>query len=324
MGFAAELHKRFITWALRAGAPEAMPIVLVQRRVYVLPTRAGLAYAAALAVMLTGAINYNLSLGYALVFLLGGLGVVAILHTFRNLAGLVVDIGRAEAVFTGETAVFRIVLSGKIERCAVRLWVADGNKTGTEAIVDLYAGESTEACLKLPAEQRGWLTLSRIGLETCYPLGLIRAWAYCAPDFRCLVYPRPARHAPPPPLTGGAIGSQFRDSPGSDDFHGLRGHQAADPPRHVAWKAAARREPDAPLLTKQFAGAAGLPVWLDWQALTGFDVEQRLAVLTRWALDAHAAGLSWGLRLPGVDLAPATGAEHLHAALRALALHGSQ
>ncbi|MCZ7653204.1 MAG: hypothetical protein M5R42_01390 [Rhodocyclaceae bacterium] len=35
--------------------------------------------------MLIRAINYNLSLGYALIFLLAGLGLVALLRTFRNL-----------------------------------------------------------------------------------------------------------------------------------------------------------------------------------------------------------------------------------------------
>jgi len=80
------LHQNFVRWALRVRSPEPSPVVLVQRRVYVLPSRAGLAYAAAVAVILLGAMNYNLSLGHALVFLLAGLGVVNILHTFRNLA----------------------------------------------------------------------------------------------------------------------------------------------------------------------------------------------------------------------------------------------
>ena len=79
------LHEAFVRWALRVRPPEAAPIVLTPRRVYVLPTRAGLAYAFALGVILLGAMNYNLSLGHALVFLLAGLGIVAILHTFRNL-----------------------------------------------------------------------------------------------------------------------------------------------------------------------------------------------------------------------------------------------
>ena len=64
---------------------------------FVLPTRAGLAYLVALVVMLIGAINYPLSLGYALVFLLGGLGVSTILNTFRNLAHLRITTGRCLA-----------------------------------------------------------------------------------------------------------------------------------------------------------------------------------------------------------------------------------
>ena len=51
------------------------PLVLGQRRVFILPTRAGLLFAATLATMLLGAINYSLALGHALVFLLAGLGV---------------------------------------------------------------------------------------------------------------------------------------------------------------------------------------------------------------------------------------------------------
>ena len=44
--------------------PEPGTIFLLQKRVYILPTRPGLTYALALAVMLIGSINYNLSLFY--------------------------------------------------------------------------------------------------------------------------------------------------------------------------------------------------------------------------------------------------------------------
>ncbi len=63
-------------------------------------------------------------------------------------------------------------------------------------------------------------------------------------------------------------------------------------------------------------------IWLDWHALSGTtDSEQRLSILARWMLDANAAGLAWGLRLPAVQLAPDNGPGHLAAGLRALALH---
>jgi hypothetical protein len=91
------LHENFVRWAMRVRPPEPAPIVLSQRRVYVLPTPAGVAYTMALCVILLGAMNYNLSLGHALVFLLAGLGIVAILHTFRNLSSRCVP--AAESVF---------------------------------------------------------------------------------------------------------------------------------------------------------------------------------------------------------------------------------
>ena len=106
----SRLHEAFVRWALRTRPPEPSPVVLSQRRVYVLPTRAGVGFAITLVVILLGAMNYNLGLGYALVFLLAGLGVVTILHTFRNLAQLSISPGRVEPVFAGDPAHFEIVL----------------------------------------------------------------------------------------------------------------------------------------------------------------------------------------------------------------------
>ncbi len=320
MQLKAFLHERFIRWALRVRPPEPAPIILGHRRVYVLPTRAGLGFVAVLLVMLIGAINYSLSLGHALVFLLAGLGLTAILHTFRNLAGLSISPGRVAPIFAGDTARFPLILRGEHEHRALRLWLPDGG----EATMELTVDDSAEACLPLKSEHRGWLVLPRVGIETRYPLGLIRAWSYCAPTSRCLVFPRPATNPPPLPWGDGEVGGGGGHGRGSDDFAGLRGHQPADPPRHVAWKSVARQGATAPLLTKQFDGSAMTRIWLDWEALPGLEAERRLSILTRWALDAHGAGLAWGLRLPGRTLNPAPGTAHLHATLKALALHGRQ
>lgn len=207
MRLTVTLRETFIAWALRVRPPEPVPVVLGQRRVYVLPTRAGLGYAAALLVMLLGAINYNLSLGYVLTFLLAGLGVTAILHTFRNLVRLTITPGRAPAVFAGDTASFHLTLrgvGGPVDRRAIRLWLPGGEDT----VVDVAGGDSTDARLRLATDRRGWRILPTIGLETTYPLGLVRAWAYCAPDFRCLVYPQPSATAPPLPYDAGETGER--------------------------------------------------------------------------------------------------------------------
>ena len=321
MNLATSLQQGFYRWALRGKAPEPVPVILTRKRVFVLPTRFGLAYCGLLLVMLIGAINYNLSLAYALVFLLAGLGVVCIFHTFRNLARLRITPGRTPPTFAGDAAQFTLLLvnpDGR-PRPAVRV-----NLPGQRPQrVDLGARDNCAVRLSLPAPRRGWLDMPRVRLATTYPLGMIRAWAYAAPALRCLVYPAP--HQAPAPLTArpeedsGSLGR----SAGLEDFAGLRKHQAAEPLRHVAWKAAAQRE-QGPLLTKVFDGGQAQTLWLDYAALPpGSDVETRLSLLSRAVCDAAASGACWGLRLPTQTLAPASGDEHFHACLTALALYGS-
>jgi uncharacterized protein (DUF58 family) len=315
------LHETFVRWALRVRPPEPAPIILTQRRVYVLPTRAGLAYAAALGVILLGAMNYNLSLGHALVFLLAGLGIVAILHTFRNLVHIALRPGRCEPVFAGSPAQFSLVLENHRPDARTSLRLSIGDQDAVEVDIDARAGKV--ATLGYPATRRGWLPLPRVTIETTWPLGLVRAWSYAAPELACLVYPAPAGKAPPLPWGGDSAQGSTRDGRGADDFSGLRRHQVADAPRHVAWKAVARQQ-DGPLLTKLFSGAAAQQIWLDWNALpAATDSEQRLSILARWMLDADAAGLAWGLRLPALQLAPDNGQEQLAAGLRALALYNN-
>jgi uncharacterized protein (DUF58 family) len=320
MNIAATLQELFYRWALRGRPPETSPVVLTQRRVYTLPTRQGLAFAVALLTMLVGAINYNLSLGYALVFLLAGLGISAILHTFRNLAQLRIMPGRSAPVFAGEQAGFSLLLQNlrDEERPAIRI-----NLPGQPIVeVTLPAQSSGEVRLSMPTTSRGWLALPRVTLATTYPLGIIRAWGYAAPDQRCLVYPAPATRFTAPPSTPGESGGATHLATGLEDFAGLRKHQPADPPRHVAWKAVARQDGEE-LLTKQFTGAAAQSLWFDWAALPAkLDTEARLSLLTRWICDAHGAGLTWGLRLPDGACGPAGDDVHYHACLKRLALYG--
>ncbi|HYT47989.1 MAG TPA: DUF58 domain-containing protein, partial [Burkholderiales bacterium] len=152
-----------------------------------------------------------------------------------------------------------------------------------------------------------------------FPLGLFRAWSHVEPDARCLVYPRPER-APLPPYSGEAAAGALRSpTPGNDDFSGLRGYQLSDSPRHVAWKAVARSHD---MLTKQFTGEAAAELWLDWRLLpAAMALENRLSRLAGWVLAAERSGIVYGLRLPGVELAPARGDAHRADCLQALALY---
>jgi len=119
----AALRNHLYNWLFQIRGPHVGPIVLVQRRVFILPTRHGLLFAGVLLLMLVGSINYALSLGFVLTFLLVGLGLNAMIYTFRNLARLSVSGGRVQPVFVGDTASFPVHLEnpGHISRHAIGL-----------------------------------------------------------------------------------------------------------------------------------------------------------------------------------------------------------
>jgi len=318
IGRLLERHPRFSNWLYGFTPPERGIVVLVHRRVYIVPARLGFYFGATLVVLLVGSINYSLSLGFALTFLLAGLGLAAMVHTARNLARIALSTGRVEPVFAGESAQFRLYLDGRaaFDRPSI---LARHVGSGSQLVVDVPPLGVAEVVLAVPAPRRGWVALGRVMLESRFPLGLFRAWSYIEPDARCLVYPRPER-SPLPPYTGeAAAGALHAPTPGSDDFAGLRGYQRSDSPRHIAWKAVARSDE---LLTKQFAGDAAAELWLDARLLPGgLTLEQRLSRLAGWVLAADRAGAHYGLRLPGVELAPGRGDAHRTACLQALALY---
>ena len=311
-----QLLKPFWTWLFRLHGPERGEVVLVQRRIFILPTPAGLGFAAVLLLMLTGSINYALSLGFILTFLLGGLAIVAMLHTFRNLAGLRVTAGKTEPVFAGDLARFPITLRNPTRTPRFGLVIARDRQD--HDIVDVPAEGASVATASIRAERRGLLYPGRLTLYTRYPIALYRGWSYVELDTHCVVYPRPAPAGVPlPPLqAGGAEGAGHGE--GHDDFAGLRAYHPGDSPRHIAWKTAAREQV---LLTKQFAGYAPAQVWLSLDsAPSHLALEDKLSRLARWVLDADAAGIAYGLALPNATINAATGVGHRERCLHALAL----
>jgi uncharacterized protein (DUF58 family) len=317
IGALLDRHPRLANRIYGFTPPEAGTVLLVHRRVYIVPTRLGWLFALTLLILLIGSINYSLSLGFVLTFLLGGMALAGLVHTARNRARLGVSVGRAEPVFVGEAAQFRLYLDGRVafDRPAI---LARHVKSGAQLVVDVPARGLAEVVLGVPAQRRGWRPLGRVMLETRFPLGIFRAWSYVEPDARCLVYPRPERSPLPAPSAEAASGGARSPVPGNDDYAGLRTYQLSDSPRHVAWKAVARSED---MLTKQFTGEAAAELWLDWRLLpAGLGVEERLSRLAGWVLAADRAGTQYGLRLPGVELGPGRGDRHRAACLQALAL----
>lgn len=301
---------------------ESGEVLLIQRRVFILPTRAGLLLAAMLVCLLLGSINYSLGLGYALTFMVVGIAWVGMFHTFRNLAHLHLRAARAEPVFCGAIAEYRVVLAnrGKLDRYAISL-VAD--PTLAPVLVDVMAGAEQVVALPVRATRRGDLPMPRVVLETRFPLGLWRAWSYWQPALDCLVWPQPlAVELPLPALQSGTSSGDGQGGPGSDDFAGIRPYAAGDAPRHIAWKAMARN-PEGQRLTKLFEGGTPTELWLDLTVVpTHYGIETALSLLTRWVLEAEARQLRYGVRLGAQTSGLGHGEGHRDRCLTLLARHG--
>lgn len=322
------MHFSLTRYLSRPHAPEAGSVTPKQSRIYILPTSHGVIFGLLLFLMLTGSINYNLSLGYILTFLLGTMSIVSIWHTYRNLAGLTLHSGKPDAVFAGQEACFPVHIhhAGNVSRYSIALQLAD-HPDIMPRYHDVPANETAFSAsrydIRLPATARGLLSPGRIMLSTTFPSGLFRAWSYVNTDTYCIVYPEPepADSTPLPSSLHQGTGNHASHTTGTDDFAGLRPYHAGDSSRHIAWKLLAREQA---LQTKQFSHHDQHELWLDWHdpllAAHATDTEARLSRLTRWILDAEARQLHYGLRLPAYTLPPGCGITHRHQCLTTLAL----
>jgi uncharacterized protein (DUF58 family) len=300
----------------RIDAADRGPIVLRHRRIYILPTRRGLALIATLAIMLLTSMNYALSLGHALTFLVAGLVAAALLQTYRNLAGIAASPLAAGEAFVGGALAFTLSLANA---GAERRGIMVAAPSGPSLRVDLPAGATRPVQLSVPATRRGRVALGRVTVSTDFPLGLWRGWAYVHFPLAGIAYPAP--EAPPPPLPQGLEGSDLRRSARAADTElaGLRDYHAGDALNRIAWKAVAR---GAGWYTKQFEGSGGRgALELNWAELPPrLDVEARLSRLCAWILAAERETRPFSLTLPGTELVSGSGAGQRRAALTALAL----
>jgi len=221
-----------------------------------------------------------------------------------------------EPPYAGQAAGFRLNLSNPSQ--VPRMDIETGNLAGGGDSVTVPAAADASVRLALPTTRRGRVRLSRCEIATRYPFGLFRAWAVLHPEQDCLVYPKPAPDAPPPPHAPGSDGSG-EATHGDDDFAGLKDYHPGDSPRRIAWKALAR---GGELLVKEFAGAAAPAPIFDLDLAPGADLEARLSLLTRWIVDAHGRGEAFGLRLRDLEFAPQPGETQRRRCLAALAEFG--
>lgn len=325
---ATGIGAQFGRWLDRRIPPQSR-VTLTQRNIFIFPTRTAITFAVLLFLLLLGAINYQNSLIYGVAFLLGSLFLVTILHTFRNLSGITLELLDSRPGFVGEDIEFNLRLTQPAGRArqgiqagwpgGVKQWVEMGAQRAKDQTPSA-TGDVANVRLFVAAEQRGWFTPGRLLVETRYPLGLLRAWTWVDLNAKALVYPRPIFVPMPEAELEHMDDGEVADHVGSDDFNALRDYQPGDSVRHILWRRYARTDE---LVLKEYTGYVEPRTRFTLEQGSG-DVEQRLSQLTGWVVNAARSGQEFALSLPGSSLDSGMGEGHVAAALESLALFGKQ
>ncbi|RBW47727.1 DUF58 domain-containing protein [Psychromonas sp. B3M02] len=307
------LQALFFSW-VDIRNPVATTVALNRRNLYIFPSLTGLCVFTLSSILWLLGTSYQNNLVLALSYLLVSLMMVAIFHTYANLAGLTIKVLGVKPVFANETAYFSLQLSAAqhkhYENLTIRWW------QGEAACFDLQPGQVLPIQVALDAQKRGILTPGKLLIESRFPLGVIRCWTWVNLQTSAVVFPRPLKVPFPVQLGCGNAGEHGTGGQGMEDFDGLKVYRPGDPIKHIAWKHYAREKG---LYSKQYSAQLHQDCWLDWQDFAHFEVEQRLSAICYWVLHFERTQQPYGLIMPDTQIKPAIGEQHRLTVLTLLA-----
>jgi uncharacterized protein (DUF58 family) len=304
-------------WIRKRQGPDSLPLTLSGRRLYILPTRAGVGFGLLLALMLVAGLNYANSTALFLTFLLAGFMLVTMHQCHRNLLGAQLVAATAQPTFAQRSGTLSLTFENAAAAARFRIAAGVGDEPTSPA--DLPPQGRGRIELPVPAPKRGLVPIDRLHLITTYPFGLFRTWTWVHAPIEMLVYPHPHGSLPMPAHYGSKAGVRSVTNTGSDEWLGLRPFRDGDSPRQVDWKAYAR---EAPLLVKEYSASGAELRMFDFGSLGNLALEAKLEQLARWVVDAEGSGERYGLTLPNSYIKPDRGPEHRHRCLAALAMFG--
>lgn len=314
---------------LRHAADDKLPLQMTHDRIYILPTARGWVYVMTLLIMLVTSINYALSLGYALCFLLTGLFSATLMATYKNIAGIRLERVTSQTGVAGADTEFALTLGNARRRHCHALLLQNDSGQRTTAVVPSEG--SVRVQLRVPTTTRGWQPLGRVTLSSEYPLGLWNAWGYMHAPSHSLIWPKPETAAPaiPAPRTSSSdaaekVGVSISNQQNQGEFSALRDYREGDSITAIAWKQTARGQG---LMAREFEESASTKVTLDWQDCSGASgTEEKISRLAAWCYECSTKGIDYSLRLPEnlsiVKEAKDSALHHHSNCMKALALHG--
>lgn len=281
-------------------------------KVYIIPTKFGMAlFFSVLFMLMTGA-AYGNNLVNLLGFFLAAIGFVTMIQTHNNIRGVRVSSAKMESGYAGVPLRLSTIIESNdnldhfnIEADALNFKA----QPRLEFSPTLFSRSRTKLATSFRFDERGEHHLKRVKLSSVYPLGLFYAWSLHKVDENFYVYPAPSGSSElplPKSLQYSESGAKLQLA--GEDYREHRLYQPTDSARHVDWRAYARGRP---LLTKRFDESGPEAIVLSFNQTPKGDLEQRLSQLSLWIELAHRSQRSFALHLPDQQID--FGRDNLHA-----------
>ncbi len=326
--------------------PAAMQHHLNHHNIFIFPAKFGLLFLSLCVLLFLLGTNYQNNLMLLLCYFLLAIFLVNLLASYINFARIDLQIGKCPEVFVGDNLHIPLWLNannddtspvnGLLHFKFQAIKHKSSKKTKTQhdqpsTLVDADAF-SNPINLSQKCQQRGKLTLSRVTVESFYPLGLYRCWTHLAFTHQITVFPKPlpceiqlhvSEHN-----SAKKSGETTNEQAGHDDFSHLKAYQIGEPLNHVAWKQLAKGRG---MVSKQFSSIGNHIGWLKLSAeyknktLSHPSMELEIALdkelgkLCYQVIELSRTQRTFGLDLGAQCIAPNSGAGHRLACLHALA-----
>jgi len=297
-------------------------IALDQRSTYILPTKAGFLMVFIIFLMMVASTNYQNNMAFMLTFLILSISIVSIVFTFKNLQGLVFELGKNQSIFAGEKLAFNFQVSSQLDTPHSGIGV--GFNKNSLFYLDLpgSTGKRITKQFVLPIDvvKRGWFSAPKIYTTSCFPFGLLKVWSWFKFKSPILIYPKPIEPAEC------ALNRRESDEEGEkgrqsviDDieYDGVKAYRVGDPISRVDWKATAK---ERGVYIKSFTSLTSRESAFSWDDFQNVEDELRVSYLCYLVLNANRLNQIFSLSLPGRIIQKGSGDTHLHNCLSLLAL----
>lgn len=337
------LNRYWNKW-LNKQIPAAAQHQLNHKNIFILPAKFGVLFLSLCILLFLLGTNYQNNLMLLLCYFLLAMFLVNLLASYINFARIQLQIGKCPEVFVDDNLHIPLWLNAnnddappahgllhfrfQAQKQKFRI-KAQSQLANTQIDADTL---SNPINLSLKCHQRGKLSLSRVTVESFYPLGLYRCWTHLAFTHKITVFPKPKPckiqlHVSEKNSAkkSGEIANQ---QSGHDDFSHLKTYQVGEPLNHVAWKQLAKGRG---MVSKQFTSIGNYIGWLKLSATHASRtsslvddemeraLEKELSELCFQVIELSRTQQTFGLDLGAQCIAPNSGADHRLSCLQALA-----